>query len=73
MAKIKIVLEDTPRGLNVTPEFEPELSSMKEDQDLTPAQVAAFDILQALAQAADEVILEDAVYAKSDTAKKGMH
>ena len=73
MAKVTIYLEDTEKGLKIEPKFEPEISSMEEDADLTSAQIAAFDILQALAAAADEVILEDESFAKSDNAKKEMH
>lgn len=73
MAKVTIILEDTDRGLEVRPEFSPEIGTMEADQELTTAQTAAFDILQSLAEAADEVVLEDEVYHKSDSSKKGMH
>lgn len=73
MAKVTITLEDTDRGLAIEPKFEPELGSLDDDTEMTTAQQAAFDILQSLAAAADEVVLEDDVYAKSDKAKKEMH
>jgi len=73
MAKVTIHMEDTDDGLKIEPVFDPEISALDEAAELTSAQSAAFDILQALAAAADEVVLEDEVYSKSDKKKEGMH
>lgn len=73
MAKVEILLEDTDDGLKIEPKFTPELGALDENHKLTTAQSAAFDILQALAAAADEVVLEDEIYAKSAKKKDGMH